>query len=36
MPEVKSKIRETATDFPLFRGYEKKERFFLVFGLLLS
>jgi predicted HTH domain antitoxin len=36
MAEVKSKIREAVTDFPLFRGYEEKERFFLVLGLLLS
>ena len=36
MAEVKTRIREVVTDFPLFRGYEEKERFFLVLGLLLS
>lgn len=36
MAEVKSKIREAVTDFPLFSRYEEKERFFLVLGLLLS
>jgi predicted HTH domain antitoxin len=36
MAEVKTGIREVVTDFPLFHGYEEKERFFLVLGLLLS
>jgi hypothetical protein len=36
MAEVKAKIREAVTDFPLFRQYEDKARFFLVLGLLLS
>jgi hypothetical protein len=36
MSEAKAKIREAVTDSPLFRQYEKKERFFLVLGLLLS
>lgn len=36
MTEVKSKIRAAVTEFPLFRDYEEKARFFLVLGLLLS
>ena len=36
MVEVKSKIRKAVTDFPLFKGYEEKERFFLVLVLPLS
>lgn len=33
---MKSKIREAVTYFPLFWGYEEKERFFLVLVLPLS
>ncbi len=36
MAEVDTGIRAVVTDFPLFGGYEEKERFFLVLGLLLS
>ena len=36
MSEVELKIRGVITDFPLFRGYDEKERFFLVLGLLVS
>lgn len=36
MAEAELKLKGVIADFPLFRGYDEKERFFLILGLLVS